>query len=188
LKFSKKGLTLYFSTVQFYVNNTRPGEYTCNSDLIPDDSSKNVSFLSTYLNTLYVGYGNIYGSESQAVCPFVFKNAQLSQFNLQYQVDSFLFVSLFRFQEVNYTSASSINSTISYLYVDRYNYKLDEGLLHPLVFERIAYLDLEETIQSIQTDLFKHFKLLNKLNLNLYSLGNFYSQIGIEWMNYLNTN
>jgi hypothetical protein len=187
-KFRKDDLHLCFSTVQFYVNNTPPDAYTCGPGLIPDNSFKNVSLFSTYINSINIGYGNTYGSPSQAVCPFVFKNAQLSRFSINFQVDSFLFVSLLRFQEVNFTTAISINTNISEFNVGGYNYKLDEGLLHPLVFEKIKKLYLSITIQSIQTDLFKHFKLLKNLDLEVNSLGNFYHQIGIEWMNYLNNN
>jgi hypothetical protein len=182
-------LIFYFSTIEFYVNSTPPGEYTCSPGLIPDDSSKSVSFFSKFLNIIELKYGNTYGSASHAVCPFVFKNAQLDEFDLHYQVDSFLFVSIFRFQEVNLTTTLSIHSTISWFSLDEcYNFKLDEGLLHPLVFEKVTYVSISGTIQSIQTDLFKHFRLLNELDLKMNSLGNFYHKIGIEWMNYLNIN
>jgi hypothetical protein len=106
---------------------------------------------------------------------------------LDTQVDSFLFVSLFRFQQLNLTTTSSIHSTISYFNIfDSYNFKLDEGLLHPLVFENVISFYMEGTIQSIEIGLFKHFKLLKNLIFHMNSVGNFYHQIGIEWMNYLN--
>jgi hypothetical protein len=189
LKFSKKTLSLSLSTVEFYVNNTPPGEYTCGHGLIPDDSSNGVSLFSTYLDQVIIDYGNMYGTAAQAVCPFVFKNAKLLCLNLAYQVDSFLFVSLLRFQGVNSTSILFINSTIFEFDVENsYNFKLDEGLLHPLVFEKVKRIELSGTIQLIQTDLFKHFMLLDNLKLSIDSLGNFYHKIGIEWLNHLKIN
>jgi hypothetical protein len=181
-------LTLSLSTVQFYVNNTPPWEYTCDPGLIPAYSPKSVSFFSTYIGEIDIDYGNTYGSASQTVCPFVFKNSRLSQLTLQYQVDSFLFVSLFRFQEVNFTRTFSINSTILELYLHGYNYKLDTNILHPLVFENISILEAEGTIQLIETTLFKHFKMLTEFTLSLTSIENLFHQIGIEWMNYVNIN
>jgi hypothetical protein len=187
-KSSTKTLHLTFSTVKFYVNNTPPGTYNCDPDLIPDDSSKSVSFFSTYLDSISIESGNTYGSMSHAECPFLFKNTQLNNFDFEYQVDSFLFISLLRFQEVNLTKIMSINSNISQVDIDGYNYKLDEGLLHPLVFEKITWLKVVSTIQSIQPDMFKHFRFLKNFMIQLDSLGNFYHQIGIEWMSYLNIN
>jgi hypothetical protein len=185
---SKMSLKFYFSTVEFYVNNTLPDEYTCSPGIIPDDSSKSVSLFSTYLDKIEIDYGNTYGSASQAVCPFVFKNARLDEFDLKFQVDSFLFVSLLRFQKVNLTTPLPVNSTISTSDVNGYNFKLDEGLLHPLVFEKLTSVYLDGMIQSIQTDLFVHFEHLFDLTFDMNSLGNFYHKIGVEWMNYLNMN
>jgi hypothetical protein len=183
----KKGIIFYLSTIEFYVNNTSPDDYTCGPGLIPNESSKSVSIFSKYLSSIKIGKENRYG---KPVCPFVFKNAQLNTgMALTSQVDSFLFVSLLRFQESNDIKTSSINSSIPNLLIQNgYNYKLDTGLIHPMVFEKITLVKLTGTIMSIQAELFKHFKLLNYFIFNLYSLGNFFHQIGIGWMNYLNNN
>jgi hypothetical protein len=155
-KLSTTDLSLDLSILEFYVNNTPPGEYTCGPGLIPDDSSKSVSLFSAYLFEFFINYGNTYGSASQSVCPFVFKYANIPYFTFNYQVDSFLFVSLLRFEEINLSTISSINSTISALIIKKsYNYKLDEARLHPLVFANIHSLSFEGTIKSIQTGLFK---------------------------------
>jgi hypothetical protein len=86
--FIKKVLFLDFSIVEFYVNNTPPSGYTCSHDLIPDDSAKKTTLLSTYLNGFYIYYGNKYGSSSSqsTICSQLFKNAQLAQIQLEYQV------------------------------------------------------------------------------------------------------
>jgi hypothetical protein len=146
----------YFSTVEFYVN---PSAYTCNSDRIPANSVSDVSFLSAYINTLIIQYGNNYGSSSQNVCPYVFKNAKLNEIELNFQVDTFLFTSLFRFQEINEKSTVSINSTIPFVEISQsYNIKIDTGLLHPLVFEQITNFIFYGQINSIKVQAFQKFK------------------------------
>jgi hypothetical protein len=184
--YPKKELVLYLATVEFYVNSTPPSGYTCDSRLIPDDRFDSVSFFSKYIIAFALRSGNRFGSASQAVCPFVFKNAQLYQIYLEYQVDSFLFVNMLRFQEVNDTNTSSINSSILYLYVDGYNYKLDFGFLHSLVFGNLTSFLCYGTIKSIQTGLFKLLPMFFSASFCLTSLGNFFHQIGIEWTNYMN--
>jgi hypothetical protein len=143
-----------------------------------------VTFFSTYFESVSIDYGNTYKA-AEAVCPFVFKN--LASIQLNYQVDSFLFVSLFRIQKVNITSIFSINSNINELEVNGYNYMLDTGLLHPLVFNNMQNLALSGTINAIQTDLFENI-ILNyvlQIDFNLDCLGDFFHKIGIGWMNFL---
>jgi hypothetical protein len=185
---AKKNLAMYLSTVEFYVNNTPPGAYTCGPGLVPDDSSQNVSLFSSYLIGFFVYYGNTYGTLSQSVCPFLFKNAQLYEMLLEYQVDSFLFVSLFKFQndEIS-TNYTTIGSSIGQLDVSGYNYKLDTSLVNPLVFEQLTTFTCFGTINSIQVDMFTYLGRVT-LTLNMNSLGNFYHRIGLTWMNYLSIN
>jgi hypothetical protein len=158
---SKKSMIFNFSTIEFYVNNTPPSGYTCTPRLLPDNSAKSVSFLSSYTDTIFFGYGNKYSSSSQSVCPFLFRNASIATFQIDYQVDTFLFVNLLKFQQVNDTKTSSINSNISELDISKsYNYKLDTDLLNPLVFEYLRVLNCLGSIKSIRTGLFEHFKRL----------------------------
>jgi hypothetical protein len=129
-------------------------------------------------------FGKKFGSGSQTVCPYLFKNAARLALKLHYQVDSFLFVTLFRFQKVNYTNAS-INSNVGTLELHGFGFKLDTDLLHPLVFENLNSLLCSGTIDSIQPDLFKMFGVRLTMVFQLHSLGQFYHQIGIEWMTFL---
>jgi hypothetical protein len=174
------------------VNNTN--NYNCTPGLVPDSSPSGVSFFSMYLDQITIQYGNTYGQSQShsAVCPYVFTGAQIASIELNYQVDSFLFVSLLRFQQdtfniaiKNKTTGFSINSVINYLNIlSGYNYKLDTGFLHTLVFEQLTSLRCAGSIKSIQTDIFKNFGNLS-ISLFLDSLGNFFHQIGIQWMSYL---
>jgi hypothetical protein len=148
-----------------------------------------VSLFSNYLSGIVIRYGNSYGSSSQAVCPYLFKNALIIEMDLFYQVNSFLFVSLFRFENNSRISKndnikSSIGSTVKTVSVNGYNYKLDTGLLHPLVFEQLTTFSCDGTLNSIQTDVFKHFGPLSILFV-MNSLGNFYHNIGLTWLNHV---
>jgi hypothetical protein len=123
-------LNIYFSTIKFYVNYKPPSGYTCGPDLIPDDSVESVSLISRFLQSISLNYGNTYGSSSDQICPFLFKNAQLNEITLNYQVDSFLFVSLLRFQSNVLINSTTLGSSINSLVVNSgYNYKLDTGFL-----------------------------------------------------------
>jgi hypothetical protein len=80
----------------------------------------------------------------------------------------------------------SINSRIKTLSVGSYNSKLDTDLLNPLVVERLASLTCDGTVNLVQTDLFKHFEQLSYISVQLTCPGNFYQDIGINWIKYLN--
>jgi hypothetical protein len=106
-----------------------------------------------------------------------------------------LFTSLLRFQQdddeehgvlgsINNSKVLTINSSINSLDVKGYNYKLDTGFLHPLVFENINELSFSGTVNSIASDLFKTFGILTII-ISFASLGNFYRKIGIDWMSSL---
>jgi hypothetical protein len=177
---TKVRLVISISRLDFYVNNKSSSEFACSPDIIPDDSSKGVSLISSFINLVELDFGNTYGSSSsQLICPYLFKNADLSDIYLSNQVDSFLFVSLFRFQQVNFTKTSLINSNIDILFVTGYNYKLDSGILSLLVFEKVTSISCKGVIGSMLTDLFKQFQLLDNVIFQLTSLGDFYHKIGI---------
>jgi hypothetical protein len=147
-------LYLYFSTIEFYVNNKPPSAYTCALDLVPDDSTSTVSIfhhlsISCLEHRIWQQIRKLLTNQS----PYVFKNARFAQKVLHYQVESFLFVSLFRFQHVNHVSKLSINSLINQVIIYKsYNLKLDTGLLNPLVFEKLRNLISYGQMKSIQTD------------------------------------
>jgi hypothetical protein len=87
---------------------------------------------------------------------------------------------------MNYSQKLSINSNISQLTIKMsYNLPLDTGILHPLVFEKATGLYVGGTIQSIQPGLFKTFQTLKYMYFSLNSVGNFFHQIGVEWMTYV---
>jgi hypothetical protein len=165
--------------IEFHVNNTSPASYTCSPDLLPENSKTESSLFSWCIALLSIEYGNTYGSGAQTDCPYLFKNAYMSNgIELSYQVDSFLYVTLFKFQKVNDTK--TINSKMPSLAVHGYNFKLDTSLLHPLVFENLNSLSCLGNMNSIQADLFKNFRIAISIYFDMDSLGTFYHQIGLE--------
>jgi hypothetical protein len=175
-------LGIYNSIISYYFNNTPPSEYSCGTDMIPDHASQ---------ATLFQLFGEFSISESRydgEVCPHFFKNAVVQKLTLDGQVASFLYTQLLRFTyQASNTTLPSINSLVRKLNVYGYNYKVDTGLLHPLVFEKVNELTFKATVGSVQTDLFKHFSQLSQVTFYLNSAGKFYHEIGIEWMKSLPT-
>jgi hypothetical protein len=175
-------LRLYLSTIDFNVNQVSSTEYTCNRNLWPSSSENS---LFSYFADISFDYGMEY--PAQSICSYLFKNATID-IELQGQVNSFLYTSLFRFQDYNISDTDSINSMINEIDVFGYNYKIDTGLLNPLVFEQIEIAKFYNTIASIQTDVFKYFSNLTSIFLYLDNAVIFYHKIGIEWINYLRYN
>jgi hypothetical protein len=73
---------------------------------------------------------------------------------------------------------------VNHVFLNGYNFQLDTGLLHPLVFKQLTVLQCVGTLKSIQTDLFTNFANVS-VKFTFSNLGNFYHQIGIEWINYV---
>lgn len=65
---------------------------------------------------------------------------------------------------------------------------LDRSILSPKVFENINELVIGDEIESIQDDLFFHFKFLTGLTLNLSNLKSFITRSENLWMKHLNSN
>jgi hypothetical protein len=98
-----------FSSIEFYVNNTHSRGFACDSGIMPNDSSSNIiSIFSEYVDCLVFGYENTNDRSVQEICPYLFMNARIPEgLVLLSQVDSFLFVSLFRFSQTNGTKTKS---------------------------------------------------------------------------------
>jgi hypothetical protein len=185
----KADLYVLMSRVEFYVSGSSAREYTCSADLIPAASNAN-SMFSLY-DKITLEASNIYPATTPPLCPYLFRNAALTVLDLDGQVVSFLLVNQLRFDdqiEANTSTTSTIAANVAYLDVKGYNYQVDTGLLHPLVFELLTDLSLYNTIGSLDSVLFAtttRFQHLTQINLHLDSVGNFYHKIGIAWLNSL---
>jgi hypothetical protein len=185
-------LDIYLTKIDFYVNGLPPTHYACTPDLIPTNHSTTTTLFSSFFSggALLLKASNRYSNSHTPVCPFLFKQAQLADFELLGQVQSFLYVNLLRFsQQHNYSDnsvvSSSIGSAIQSVLIHGYNYPVDAGLLQPLVFETVNSLSLYNKVAFIQTDLFKYFEHLGQLVIHVEHVGDFYHKVGIQWMAYL---
>jgi hypothetical protein len=131
----KSELRFHLSTIDFYINNVSSSEYTCHRNMFPVPGPNNEKSFFAHFEAISVVYGLEY--TTKPVCPHLFEDSSMSNLKLQSPVDSFLYTSLFRFQDYNISDASSINSYIEELCIYGYNYKIDTGLMNPLVFEQI---------------------------------------------------
>jgi hypothetical protein len=98
-------MTIYLSTINFHVNSVSSAQYTCQRDILPDFTSITGVSMFSYFSTVTFFYGLDYGP--RPACPHLFKNSSLSQLVLNGQVDSFLYTSLFRFQQQNDNNSST---------------------------------------------------------------------------------
>jgi hypothetical protein len=184
-KISSSGfsITLYSSPLTFFYMNNGPGQYPCDEKTLHANSTIAGSFFN-YFDTVIFDKSVNYDQETP-VCPFIFASARLSELSIYGLMDSFLVSNLLKLQKVNLTT-TTINSSISELYLKGYNYALDETLLNNLVFERLLLLTLRGLVGSIQPDLFKaSFDQLTDIKIEVACLANFFHQIGLEWTSYL---
>jgi hypothetical protein len=169
-------LVIMRSYLRFYLKGKPISEYACDMKTI--GNSEFFSFFFVFAVIQDVKY------DPEPLCPYVFANTNYQadiRLSLLGQVDSIVYRNLLRFTDYN-VSESSIGAGISHLIIGGYNYKLDTGLLHPLAFEQIIQAIFYNTINSIQTDLFKYFQSFQSIQFFLDSLGNFYHRIGIGWI------
>jgi hypothetical protein len=151
----KVTLLIYASSLKFYSEDLAPGDYQCTEHL-------NSTFFSYFLEVSFID--SVVYDRDVAMCPYTFFNTNLYFLRIGNLIDSFVVNNLFKFQTALHNASSSINSTVSYFFVEGYHISLDETLMHPQVFESVKELDSYSSIGSIQIDLFKSFKNLNNIN------------------------
>jgi hypothetical protein len=185
-------LTSYYTTYTFYLSSSTlafyymgngPGQYQCNETTIFKEVKSSGSFLNR-LGTLLLQNSITYDQDNP-VCPFLFANAQIDSLQINGLVNSFVVSNILKFQKLN-SSSTTINSTITQLELNGYEYAVDELLLQHLVFEQVETLRIYGSIGSIQPDLFKSFfGQIYLVDIKVKFLANFYHQVGLEWTGHL---
>jgi hypothetical protein len=179
-------LVIHASSVRLYADELFPAKYTCNAENVENLANHT---LFNYFYAISFAESVKYDCEAMVWCPYMFANSKTPIMGFQGLFDSFLLTNLFKFQHTissKNTSFKSINSSITELDLQGYNYILDESIMNTLVFEIVQSLKITNTIRSIQSDLFHSFKLLNNIQLNMFSLNDFFHRIDIQWASYLN--
>jgi hypothetical protein len=182
-------LYVYSSNLAFFMNGQAPGEYDCittNQQFLLNYGTHFVSrTLFNYFDLIVLDKSVKYDQETP-VCPYLFTNAQISKLCIDSLVDSFLIRNVLQFQQVRNYSSFTINSRILKLDLKGYNFKLDDSLMHPLVFEQVQELNIIGSVNAIQIDLLKSFKYLVNIRICVNSLANFFHKVNTEWTRHLN--
>jgi hypothetical protein len=169
-----------FSTAAFFVNGS--SKFDCSEEQMTNDANKNITY-SFFKSFKSIRFGHYVAYENKPICPYWFSNTDhLKSLEIDSLADSFLVQNQFNFKKVN--SSTSINSELQSFSLYGYNYKLDESLVHPLVFEKVQTIKIEGTIASIATDLFKPFIKLGEIYISVYCLSNFFHKVGLGWTSY----
>lgn len=164
-------IEIYYSSLNLYLNNTL---------IIDCESIKPIILPVLKFYILSLNYGNNYRYK---ICPQIFNNINVYQFKLSYLIDSFYKRNILSFYEFN----QSYNIEIKELYIEQaQNIIIDKNLVNKQIFSSIQTISLFGSINSIQNDLFKSFKNLKRINIDIYSARRLLSQ-GIEWIKSLNS-
>jgi hypothetical protein len=119
------------------------------------------------------------------VCPYVFKNAHLAQLIVAGVSEHFLYTNKFQFFD-DRTNNSELGSFIFQFDLIGYQVKIDERLLHPRVFRLTAEYVFAGSISSLRGEAFKSSLMIAQITFSLDNLKNFFHQIGLEWLGFLN--
>jgi hypothetical protein len=152
-------LIVYSSKIEFFIDGKTGYNFMTLNQFMSDygvNFTNAPTFFNYYTNIVFKS-SVVFEQTAPPWCPFIFTHARLYQFDIAGLADSFLVKNLYQFQQTQQTN-STINSTILELQLRGYNFKLDESLLQPLVFEQIHTLGLSGTISSIQIDVLVSYR------------------------------
>ena len=176
------GLTfvLQSSKFDFYLNGTKIDETSCN--LANFNNSINlfgpIQFLETGSDVYF----------SKKTCPYVFMNTKLSHITFDQITNSLIVKNQLGFLDINQTNNFDLNNKkMIFLNLGLAFEDLNTRLIDKYVFKYINRLIIWGVVESIQEDLFLHFKNLSFLFLNLDNFGSFLHKSDNKWMKHLNS-
>jgi hypothetical protein len=163
-------------------------------DLLFNDDTKLRPLFSVFRN-IYLGYVSRNAFAEHALCPIVFKNANIDSLNLF----NLTLANRLTFIAVNASScgeeqslSAKLKSNVRSLHIQSSEVKLDSSLLDRAVFQSLQKLSLEFCNLSAidEPDLFKPFVQLKEVRFWLFNFEAFIKSAGGEnrWMRSLNWN
>ena len=168
------------SRFDFYLNGTKITKDTCNLS----NFKRGTNFFGAIM--LLKIENNVYYSKK--TCPYVFMNSKLSRLSLNYITNSLILKNQLEFIEINQTNNFDLyNRDLFYLNINLAFEYVTLKLINKYVFKYLERLLISGVIESIQVDLFAHFKHLDFLFLNLDNLESFLHKSDNSWMKYLNS-
>jgi hypothetical protein len=178
-EFSSLILNFIRSNIVFYMDGKSPEQYNCTQDLISDSY---INSIFADIPSIQISYQAVYSKTP--ICPFLFTNANMTLLRLDGVMHSFLVSNVWRWENVT-TEKKSINSKILELEIVSYNVNLDESFIPFLVFEKIETFTILLDASAIQTGLFKSFKKVSTVQVQILSMTNFFHKIGIDWTTHM---
>ena len=168
------------SKFDFYLNGTKITKDMCKLS----NFKRGTNFFGAIM--LLKIENNVYYSKK--TCPYVFMNSKLSRLSLNYITNSLILKNQLEFVEVNQTNEFDLyNRDLFYLKIKLTFEQVTLKLINRFVFKYLKRLLISGVIESIQVDLFSHFKHLDFLFLNLDNLEDFLHKSDNSWMKYLNS-
>ena len=165
-----------YSKFRFYSNGTLFNEASCLK------YRKRANNFLTEINNLV--FRN-YVSFDYKLCPYLFEDSNLYNLFIGGISNTFLNKNKFEFIQGD----SKVKSLIYLETIElEISYEsLTSKLLHKLLFKNIKYLSINQLLVDIEADLFKNFKYLMRISLQLYNFKQFFSN-GNLWFDYLRYN
>lgn len=177
-KSTQINLEISYSRMIFYLNNTLLDQSLCiKSNLFK--ISKNEHFLAS-IKSLHILASNLLSTN---ICPYVFHNSNINEIFIHKLSGYFFDSNLFQF--IDNKEELDIKSNISFVSVEIMYADLDSKFLNKNVFKSVTEINVYGILNNIEAPLFKSFKNLKYLELNLENFGEFFHR-GIKWMESLN--
>ena len=186
--FSNTFIQLKMSNFDFYVDNILINKDMCKRSLFYKQTGNFIRFWDASFvsrtHYLFLDRTTIF---SKPICPLVFKNAQLTIFDIGKLSSSFVEINSLTFIDIsNANNSFEINSNIFQLSIKVYHLKIDSKLLNKEVFKELKALDINGQIVSIENDLFKTFDSFKIFRLRTQNSKRvlIYNNKWIDYLNY----
>jgi hypothetical protein len=117
------------------------------------------------------------------LCAWLFRNVRMSTFEISFSAN------VFSSRQVRFDTSvflSDLNCRIEMVTVSALGLNINEALLSPNVFANTSSMALGSSVRSMQTDIFKSFRLLRALEFALNNYRAFFHTIGMDWAAYVN--
>ena len=161
-----------YSDFKFYVNNADFDEQQCLAY-----KSSDTNLLTNIIN---LSLRNFILFKSK-LCPSLFNNSKLNQLVVSNIANTYLNKNTFEFVDI---AQNLIAANFESLLLTLFYEKLTTKIINPLVFKDMHSLVAQNTIVDIELDLFKHFKRLERVTLQLFNFKQLF-HAGNEWLSYL---
>ena len=174
---SKLNVRFYYLKFRFFQNSTLITKKSCvRNKFDAKNFFGSIRRLQLFSNILY----------SKEVCPYVFTNVNFDQMVLIEIINSIIYKNQLEFLDINETAEFNLNAKIKFLLLNVDYDAVTQRLLNKYVFREVKILSLTGIINTIQVDLFVHFKEIRLVKLGLDNYESFY-YTSTKWMNSLNT-